>query len=78
MKTIFRAYVYAYAAIDTGKGITCPGGGLFVHGDALGRTFNGTDTAEHTFFDINVKGAPNVFKRRSNVVRVAPGGFARK
>jgi hypothetical protein len=78
MKTIFRAYVYAYAAIDTGKGITCPGGGFFIHGDALGRTFNGTDTAEQAFFDIIVKGAPDVFKRRSNVLRIVTGRFARK
>jgi hypothetical protein len=78
MKTIFRAYVYAYAAIDTGKGITCPGGGLFIHRDALGRAFSGTDTAEPAFFDIIVKGAPDVVKRRSNVLRIVPGRFVRE
>ena len=75
VKTFALTDVDAYAAIDAGKRITCPGGGLFVHRDTLGWAFNGTYAAEGAIFDIVVQLSPHVFKGRSNFVGVTPGGF---
>ena len=75
VKTLGLTDIYTYAAKYAGKRITCPGGDLFVHRDALGRAFNGTEAAEGAIFDIVIQLSPHVFKRRSYLVGVAAGGF---
>jgi len=75
VKTLGRTGIDTYAAKYAGKWITCPDGGLFVHRDALGRAFNGTDAAEGAIFNIVVQLSAHVFKGRSYFVRVPPGGF---
>jgi hypothetical protein len=75
VKTLGLTDIDTYAAKYAGKRIACPGGGLFVHRDALGRTFNGTDAAEGAIFDVVVQFSPHVFKGRSYFVGVTPGGF---
>ena len=75
VKTLGRTDIYTYAAKYAGKGIACPGGGIFVHRNAVGRTFNGTDAAEGAIFDVVVQFSPHVFKGRSYFVGVPPGGF---
>ena len=75
VKTLALTGIYTYAAKYAGKSITGPGGGLFVHRDTLGRTFNATYVAESAIFNIVVQLSPGVFKGRSYFVRVPPGGF---
>jgi hypothetical protein len=76
VKTLDRTGIHTYAAKYAGKWITYPGGGLFVHRDALGRAFNGTYAAEGAIFNIVVQLTPHVCKGRPYFVRVTPGGFA--
>ena len=65
-----------YATKNAGERITCPSGCFFVHCDALGRAFNGTDAAEGAIFDVVVQLSPHIFKGRSYFVGVTAGGLA--
>ena len=75
VQTPGRTGICTYATKYAGKRITCPGGGLFVHRDALGRAFNGSDAAEGAIFDVVVQLSPHIFKGCSYFVGVTPGSF---